>query len=74
MESIIREHMIRHLEDLKLINFIININIEYNSLSNDYCLFKNYIKFRKFGFDLKDENCFMIYWPFDKISAISKIK
>jgi len=26
------------------------------------------MKIRKFEFDLKEENCFRIYWPFDKIS------
>ena len=26
---------------------------------------------RKFEFDLKDKNCYRIYWSFDKISAIS---
>ena len=30
------------------------------------------MKIRKFEFDLKEENCFRIYWHFDKISAISR--
>ena len=34
------------------------------------CHLKKLMKIRKFEFDLKDENCYRIYWSLDKMCIL----